>query len=234
MNRRSIKRYVLKQLEKNNLDEIFHSLEQYPEHLVLSPLFSALYSSHEQVRWNAVCCFGTIVTRLAEENIEDARTIMRRFLWSLNDESGGIGWGAPESMAEIMCHCRQLRLEYLHMLISYMREDGDELFQDGNYLELPMLQRGLLWGVGRLCQYHRAEMSEQNIVADLVAYLSSPDETVLAQAIWCLGLLKAKSARDLVSTFTDRKELIRIYRNNLIEDTELGDLAMEALQLMRV
>lgn len=159
---------------------------------------------------------------------------MRRFLWSLNDESGGIGWGAPESMAEIMCHCRQLRLEYLHMLISYMREDGDELFQDGNYLELPMLQRGLLWGVGRLCQDHEAEMSGKNIVTDVVAYLSVPDNTVSALAIWCLGLLKAEPARNLVAAFTDRKELIRIYRSNRIQEVELGSLALEALQLIKV
>jgi len=40
--------------------------------------------------------------------------------------------------------------EYLHMLVSYMREDGPKAFQDGNFIELPMLQRGLLWGIGRL------------------------------------------------------------------------------------
>ena len=47
-------------------------------------------------------------------------------------------------MAEIMANDDQLADEYLHMLLSYMREDGPELFADGNYLELPMLQRGLL------------------------------------------------------------------------------------------
>ena len=99
-------------------------------------------------------CFGWLVPAIAEKELEAARIVMRRFLWSLNDESGGIGWGAPEAMAEIMCHSPVLRHEYLHMLISYMREDGENLFEDGNYLELPMLQRGLLWGIGRLCQEH--------------------------------------------------------------------------------
>jgi len=30
---------------------------------------------------------------------------MRRLMWNLNDESGGIGWGNPEAMGEILaCH----------------------------------------------------------------------------------------------------------------------------------
>jgi len=102
------------------------------------------------VRWHAVSVFGTTVDRMAGQDLESARIVMRRFLWSLNDESGGIGWGAPEAMAEIMYHCRPLAEEHLHMLVSYMREDGPEAFQDGNFIELPMLQRGLLWGIGRL------------------------------------------------------------------------------------
>eukprot|EP00362_Geleiidae_sp_MMETSP1317_P000447 CAMPEP_0201284794 /NCGR_PEP_ID=MMETSP1317-20130820/84991_1 /ASSEMBLY_ACC=CAM_ASM_000770 /TAXON_ID=187299 /ORGANISM="Undescribed Undescribed, Strain Undescribed" /LENGTH=71 /DNA_ID=CAMNT_0047606373 /DNA_START=1077 /DNA_END=1289 /DNA_ORIENTATION=- len=67
--------------------------------------------------------------------MEEARIVMRRMLWSMNDESGGIGWGVPEAMAEVMTCNKGLAEEYIHMLISYMREDGEELFQDGNFLE---------------------------------------------------------------------------------------------------
>ena len=93
---------------------------------------------------------GETVARLADVDMEAARIVMRRFLWSLNDESGGIGWGAPESLAEIMCRHAGLAEEYVHMLISYMRDDGEEICQDGNYIEHPLLQRGLLWGMARL------------------------------------------------------------------------------------
>lgn len=230
--RRRIKLELLPLLAKRQTSEIPNFLERYPDHLVLNTLFSALCNPLEQVRWNAVVCFGTIVPRLAEERIEEARVIMRRFLWSLNDESGGIGWGAPESLAEVMCYCGQLRREYLHMLISYMCEDGEEFFQDGNYLELPMLQRGLLWGIGRLCQCHRDEMIEQNIVENVAAYLSSKDSTVSGLAIWALGLLQAKSTAQRIAPFLDEDKVIQIYRNNFLQDVELGFLAEEALQAM--
>lgn len=230
--RRRIKLELLPLLEKRQTSEIFHLLQRYPDHLVMNTLFSALCNPLDQVRWNAVICFGTIVPRLAEERIEDARVIMRRFLWTLNDESGGIGWGAPESLAEIMCHCGQLRREYLHMLISYMCEDGEEFFQDGNYLELPMLQRGLLWGIGRLCQHHRDEMTEQNIVENVAAYLSSTDSTVSGLALWSLGLLQAKSTAQRIAPFLDKDKVIQIYRDNFLQDVKLGLLAEEALQAM--
>ncbi len=232
LTRRRIKLELLILLEKRQTSEISNFLERYPDHLVLNTLFSALCNPLDRVRWNAVICFGTIVPRLAEERIEEARVIMRRFLWSLNDESGGIGWGAPESLAEVMCHCGQLRREYLHMLISYMCEDGEEFFQDGNYLELPMLQRGLLWGIGRLCQCHRDEMIEQNIVENVAAYLSSTDSTVSGLAIWALGLLQAKTTAQRIAPFLDEDKVIQIYRDNFLQDVELGVLAEEALQAM--
>jgi len=46
-----------------------------------------------------------VISNLTEKEMESARVIMRRLMWSLNDESGDIGWGAPEAMAEIIaCH----------------------------------------------------------------------------------------------------------------------------------
>jgi len=49
------------------------------------------------------------------------------------------------------------------MLVSYMREDGPEAFQDGNFIELPMLQRGLLWGIGRLIPRYRQTLAAMGI-----------------------------------------------------------------------
>ena len=230
--RREIKRHILKLLEQGSLDEIYHFFENNPEHLVLNALFGALCNPVETIRWNSIRGFGLVVPPLAKINIENARVVMRRFLWSLNDESGGIGWGAPESLAEIMCHCGQLRHEYLHILISYMCRDGEEIFQDGNYLELPMLQRGLIWGVGRLAQYHREEMVEQNSVEKVVCYLSSSDMNVAGLAIWTLGLLNAQSTHGKIEAFVGRNDLVLIYRDNFLHEVEIGRLAEEALRSM--
>jgi len=48
-------------------------------------------------------------------------------------------------MGEILAAHNGLAQEYAHILLSYAREEG-------NYLELEALQRGLLWGIGRLAE----------------------------------------------------------------------------------
>lgn len=231
MSRRQLKNDVLQLLQKGNFAEILPELENYPANNLLNPLFLALCHPVERVRWNAVLCFGWLVPAMAEQEMEAARIVMRRFLWSLNDESGGIGWGSPEAMGEIMCHNSILRQEYLHMLISYMCDDGENLFEDGNYLELPLLQRGLLWGIGRLCQEHRSEMIERGIVDDVRAYLQSSDMHVIGLAIWCLGLLGVAAEVDAVHRFEKCQEKIHLFLDNEIKEISVAELARQALRV---
>ncbi|MDK9707849.1 MAG: hypothetical protein OEL83_12440 [Desulforhopalus sp.] len=224
INRRSLKEALFTTLAQPDLRVVDRFLESYPPKLLLNALFSALSNPQEQVHWHGVYAFGLIVPTLADENQESGRIIMRRLLWSLNDESGGIGWGAPEAMAEIMYHIPYLRQEYLHMLISYMREDGTEPFQDGNYLELPLLQRGLLWGIGRICQGHRIEMVERRVVDDIAAYLTSPDHHVVGMAAWCLGLLGVPFDTTKISGLLHNSGEIRLFFNNVLTTVTLGEL----------
>ena len=60
---------------------------------------------------------GEVVSKIAENDLEFARIIMRRPMLNLNDESGGIGWGAPEAMGEIMARSEKLAEEYHKILI---------------------------------------------------------------------------------------------------------------------
>jgi hypothetical protein len=229
MNRRQLKKEILNLLQNSSLAEIYQRLGHFPAHGLLNPLFMALCHPVEKVRWHAVCCFGWLVPAMAEKDLEAARTVMRRFLWMLNDESGGIGWGVPEALAEIMCHSEQLRQEYLHMLLSYMREDGEELYQDGNYLELPMLQRGLLWGIGRLCLEHRQEMIEHNIIEEVRAYLESSDLHVVGLAIWCLGILDVEEGLEKIERFATCDEPLRLFLNDEISEITITELVQRAL-----
>lgn len=224
-----LKKNVLLILQGNKLDEIFEKISPHDPQRLLNPLFSALCHPEEKVRWHAVLCFGRVVTSIAEHNIESARIVMRRFLWSLNDESGGIGWGVPEAMAEVMCHCCPLRKEYLHMLVSYMREDGEELFQDGNYLELPMLQRGLLWGIGQLCKYHREEMLDLQVIDDVAAYLDSKDFHVQGQALCCLEHLGAAISRNKIDALLSNTQEVSLFVDYRMEKYTIGQLANRLL-----
>jgi hypothetical protein len=147
---------------------------------------------------------------------------MRRFMWSLNDESGGIGWGAPEAMGEIMAVNDRLAEEYGHMLVAYMREDGF-------YLELPQLQQGLMWGLSRFAMVKPDLLKAKNAPSYLLPYLDSPDSIVRGLAAWALGLLHARKAVASLGKLVNDPAQVKIYLNRTFVPETVGGLAHKAL-----
>lgn len=216
------KRRIARLLGSADIAAVIEELRQLPHSRVINPLIGALCSNDETVRWHAVTSLGPVVADLADRDMEGARIIMRRLMWSLNDESGGIGWGAPEAMGEIMACHGGLAEEYAHVLIACMREDGF-------FLELEMLQRGLMWGLGRLAQVRPSLLIKRNASAYLLSYLNSTDTAVRGLAAWTLGLLEAKEAiPGLEKLCTDNGRVKHFLNRSLIEDTVAG-LAQKAL-----
>ena len=197
------------------------------------PCFPLICRDALSLRWWAITCMGAQIARLAEENMEEARIMMRRFLWSLNDESGGIGWGAPESMAaEVMCNHAALAEEYVHMLISYMREDGDELHQDGNYIEHPLLQRGLLWAVARLAECKPELLLTRGADKDVLPYLDSSDAEVRGLAALACGRLGIAEAKDGLYRLCQETTTFPLYHAGTLTQVRLNELAQKALKTL--
>ena len=232
MSTRRIKKRVLEILAAADLSGVLDELAKLPAEDIVNPLFSAICRSEERLRWHGISAMGETVARIADRELESARIIMRRLLWSLNDESGGIGWGAPESLAEIMVQHDGLADEYLHMLTSYMRGDGEELFQDGNFLEHELLQRGLLWGVGRIAAKKPHLLEKREITADLVPYLSSPDDSVRGLAARVLGYLCVHTAVAQLIPLKLDDSVVRLYERGNFFTTSVAKITSEALEFM--
>jgi len=222
MNQRTVKKKVLDLLQSTRPSQAMDTIHAYPRNYVLKALFSGICRNDETLRWHAITVMGRVVAELADEDLEAARIVMRRFMWSLNDESGGIGWGVPESMAEAMvCH-ETLAEEYAHILVSFMREEGF-------YLEYELLQRGLMWGVGRLAQARPELLRSKKAAGYLLPYLDSPDPTVRGLAAWALGNLGAEEAVPRIKPLLAQNHPVRIYMDEKLMDTTTGELAQQAL-----
>ena len=216
------KRRITKLLESPDIEAVIQELRQLPVSRVINPLIGALCSNNETVRWHAITALGPIMADLADKDMEAARVVMRRFMWSLNDESGGIGWGAPEAMGVIMAGHDKLADEYGHMLVAYMREDGF-------YLELPQLQQGLMWGLARLTMAKPDLLKAKNVVAYLLPYLDSHDSTVRGLAAWTLGLLHAGEAVLYLERLANDPAQVTIFLNRTFVPDTVGSLAHKAL-----
>ena len=220
---RDLKGNVLALLQSDNFDQALHELLQLPTRQVINPLFSFLLHHDEQVKWRAVSAMGDVVANLAEKDMESARIVMRRLMWILNDESGGIGWGAPEAMGEIIsCH-EGLAKEYASVLVSYIREDG-------NFLEYEPLQRGAVWGIGRVAQVKPHMI--QDAVPHLLLFLESPDGIVRGLAAWTMGLLRARSAQEKLEALVEDDAEVLLYLNRNLVRRTVGGLAKEALAII--
>ena len=132
-----------------------------------------LYDPDKLIRWRAIEAMGEIADRLAGEDPEAVRVMLRKLLWTINDESGGIGWSAPECIGEIIYRRPGLFGEFASIIISHAEEE--------------MLRRGVLWAAGRIAQAGPGLVREE--VKDLAGYLDDPDPAVRGYTIRFLSIM---------------------------------------------
>ena len=218
---RQLRRNVLQLLQQDSPDRFLSELCRLPARQVVNPLFSFLCSLDEKVKWHAVAAMGAVVSNLAKTNMESARVIMRRFIWQLNDESGGIGWGCPEAMGDTMARNNLLADEYGSILISFIRPDG-------NFLEHEILQRGVLWGVGRLA--HERPDLFRNCACLLIPYLQSNDAALRGLAVWAAIPLADESVISLLKRLSNDDSRFTLYRDGQLGQCSVGQLAQDAVK----
>jgi hypothetical protein len=144
---------------------------------------------------------------------------MRRMIWNLNDESGGIGWGLPEAMGEALARHEGLAHEYVNILVSYIMEDG-------NFLEHEPLQRGVLWGLARLAQA-RPELLK-SALPHVKPFLSSADPTLRGLAASVLGFLGGGRDDPLLAELENDTGEFTFYLNGSERTYRIGEIARQA------
>jgi hypothetical protein len=217
---RQLKKKIQKLLLQENFESGLAEIGCLTVRKAINPLFSFLCSLDELLKWRAVTAMGEIVDRLADEDIESARVIMRRYMWHLNDESGGIGWGCPEAMGEIMARNKNLAEEFWCILISYIRPDG-------NFLEHETLQRGVLWGVGRLA--HARPQLLKDSSDHLHPYMQADDPYLRGLAAWGAGAIRNKKTEAILNQLKEDHAKLNVFLDGQLITCSVGDLATKAL-----
>nr|NJM03524.1 hypothetical protein [Desulfobacula sp.] len=166
-------------LKEKDRATAFEKLDQIPDGQLAGHLFSYFYNTDELIKFRSASAMGRLVSRMAKQNMEKARIVLRRIMWNLNDESGGIGWGSAEAMGEILSRSPELALEFKSILFSYLDPGG-------NFIEHERLQQGVLWGIGTYLDAHPRDLNEKTR-AMLYCYLHSVDSVKRAYAFRALS-----------------------------------------------
>ena len=196
------------------------------EKLRTGKLLSDLCSQDESVKWAAVIALGVYVSELAENDLEAARNWMRRFMWQLNEESGGVGWGVAEVMGEVMARHEGLAQEFARILVSYLDENG-------NYLEFEPLQKGVLWGIGRLAQVRPELLKSCSAIQYVIPFLHSSDGPLRGLAVWVLGWIGNSQSLPLIQNLLNDPTEFSIFSGDNLEICSIQELAEEAIKKIR-
>ena len=93
---------------------------------ILSLLTGLSYDLDPHLAENAIQAFGLAAGCLAEHEPEYVRNHLRRLFWLVNDESGGIGWRAPELIGEALFRCPGQFDEFLSPLVHLLDMEAED------------------------------------------------------------------------------------------------------------
>lgn len=213
---RELKKRVGQLLHGEDLDRVLDDIRRLPLKQVVNPLILFLHDQDEDVKWHAVSALGRVVSNLAGRDMEAARVVMRRLMWSLNSESGGIGWGSAETMGEIMACNEQLAGEYASILISYIDNRG-------NFIENENLQKGVLWALGRLAQVQPDLIRSADAL--LVPFLSSRHVDHRGLSSWTARAIDSDRLNPLLRQLEEDDDSLKIFLDHRRITCTVGDLA---------
>jgi hypothetical protein len=213
---RKIKKQVGDILNLNSRSQALEKLVRIPDAQLTSHLFSYFYNKDELIKFRSVTAMGELTARIADNGLENARIILRRIMWNLNDESGGIGWGSPEAMGEILSKSPALAREFKSILFSYLDHRG-------NNIEHEMLQRGVLWGIGTYLDAAPNDLTDVT-KEQLQEHLASKDPVKCGYAIRALSNAHAFECMVLPDFVQEDTTSIDIYTGWNFTSARISDM----------
>jgi hypothetical protein len=183
---------------------------------LLSLLSARSYQPDRLLSWRAVQAFGMAAQRIAKDDPEFVRGHLRRQFWLLSDESGGIGWHAPELIGETLARCPGLFDEFVSPLIYVLDMEAEDA---------PRFRAGALWAVGRIAP---GRPQAAQIAPPLVLpCLADADPQVRGMALWCLHGLGYREAIPGLASLQADFSVVEIYAAGELRASSVAELAKD-------
>jgi len=207
-----LKKEITGLLEKKDYNELVRlsSLDKK----VISILISLSYDKNNPAAWRAMEAVGLATGEIAKSKPDSVRNIAGRLLWMLRDESGGIGWSAPEILGEIVRNNPSLCADIAPIIASFHEEK--------------MLVSGVLWAMGRI---GRINSETVDYAAPIVrSYLGSPDKTLRGYAAFALGEMGAVESPGELEQLQNDGNVVSFYEDGELREKTVGEIVSRILE----
>lgn len=211
-----LKSRIKKFLELKSFDDIVKI--SYEDKRVISALISLSYNKDDVQSWRAIEAIGFIARNLLKDRVDILRDTIRKLFWSMTDESGGIGWSAPEMIGEIVSSSPDDFIDIIPILWSYREEE--------------MFRPGVVWAMGRI-----ADVSPdlvKFILNDLRHLIEDKNPAVRGYAALVMGKLFEKTMEEEnLRKLLDDSTSIMLYSDGELQYKTVRDLAEKAIDKKR-
>jgi HEAT repeat protein len=171
-------------------------------------LRALLFDPDEVVRWRAIEALGRTAPVQAARGLEPVREQLRRTLWLMNDESGGLLWCGPQVLAAILAGVPELAPEFAGLLAAFLEEEPFRI--------------GTRWALWRLAATPGADVARR--ADDLVPSLADPAPAVRGHAALALRALAADVSLEALAADT-APLVVFDHRAGQLRSTTVGALA---------
>lgn len=180
---------------------------------VVSALGRLLYDEEELIRWRAAEALGWV----AAHDPYRLEKYVGRILYTMNDDSGSIGWFAPQAMAEILMGDADLAEDVFPIVL-------------GN-INRAVFRFGVLWALGRVAPSH-AWLTEE-YQEEAAACLGVPEAGSRGLAAYALGRMGAgRYVSEIARIAADREEFL-FYEAGRLGKVSVAEMARRALDLLK-
>lgn len=209
----SLKKTILPLLDANDLDSLVALAKDKPR--VVSLLVRISYDKETLAGWRAIKAVGLIAQELVKTDYEYLRNTIRKLRWSLSDESGGIGWSAPELLGEIVYADPQRFADIV------------PLIADVYTIEEDVFRPGVMYAFSRI-----AESAPDLVVpfSDIIrTALKDQNALVRVYALETIGKLKGLAslsiAGEVIEKLKHDTSEVWVYRHNTFINVTVGNVA---------
>ncbi len=180
---------------------------------VIKVIISLTYDKDDVISWQAIETMGLIARKWSEERVGVVRDTIRRLLWSMGDESGGIGWGAAEMLGEIIRSDPDNFIDIVPILWSFRDEE--------------MFRAGTVWAMSRIADIKPDLMPFT--YKDLQSLLIDKDPAVRGYTAWLIGILREKNLLEDIKKLLSDAVVINFYQDGELTKRTVGDIVKEAI-----